>query len=375
MAGTEVLLFLAGDVMTGRGVDQILPHPSPPALREPFVTDARDYVQLAEQASGAISRPVDPAYVWGDALAEWERHAPALRIVNLETSVTRSDDYAPDKGIHYRMHPDNIACLTAARFDVCVLANNHVLDFGRAGLRETLETLEGAGITCAGAGRDAAEASRPVRLTLPGGGRLLLTASAHPSSGVPLDWAPGEHTPGVDLLADLSDETAERLAARVASNKQAGDIAIVSIHWGGNWGYEIPHGHVEFAHRLVEHGVDIVYGHSSHHPRPIEVYRERLILYGCGDFLNDYEGIAGYESYRDDLVLMYFPSLDAAGRLATLRMTPLQIRRMRLHRPSPEDVQWLATTLNRVSEPFGSRIDVGPDSALVLREASGASGA
>jgi poly-gamma-glutamate capsule biosynthesis protein CapA/YwtB (metallophosphatase superfamily) len=54
----------------------------------------------------------------------------------------------------------------------------------------------------------------------------------------------------------------------------------------------------------------LVHGHSSHHPRPFEVYRRTSILYGCGDYLHDYEGISGYEPFRDDLTLMYFPRID-----------------------------------------------------------------
>ena len=96
--------------------------------------------------------------------------------------------------------------------------------------------------------------------------------------------------------------------------------------------------------------MDIVFGHSSHHVRPLEVYHEKLILYGCGDFIDDYEGISGYEHYRDDLVLMFFPSVDpATGRLLSLRMTPLQIRKLRLNRASTEDSHWLCTTLNRIT--------------------------
>src|SRR5688500_10864542 len=57
-SGMTVTLFLGGDVMTGRGVDQILRHPSAPDLREAFVRDARDYVDLAELVNGPIPRPV-----------------------------------------------------------------------------------------------------------------------------------------------------------------------------------------------------------------------------------------------------------------------------------------------------------------------------
>ena len=74
--------------MTGRGIDQILPHPCDPVLHERSANDARDYVELAERAYGPISKPVDYAYVWGDVLDEWHRMAPDVRIVNLETSIT-----------------------------------------------------------------------------------------------------------------------------------------------------------------------------------------------------------------------------------------------------------------------------------------------
>lgn len=91
------LLCLAGDVMTGRGVDQILRHPGARALREPCVDDALTYVELAEQRSGHVPRSVDPAYVWGDALSELARTRPDARIVNLETSITVSDEFWPRK--------------------------------------------------------------------------------------------------------------------------------------------------------------------------------------------------------------------------------------------------------------------------------------
>lgn len=92
------------------------------------------------------------------------------------------------------------------------------------------------------------------------------------------------------LLTDLSDRTATRVARRALAEKRLGDITVVSVHWGSNWGYEVDDRQIDFAHRLIDEGVDVVHGHSSHHPRPIEVYREKLILYGCGDTVDDYEG-------------------------------------------------------------------------------------
>jgi poly-gamma-glutamate synthesis protein (capsule biosynthesis protein) len=154
-------VFLCGDVMLGRGIDQILPHPGDPALRERYVTDARDYVALAEAANGPIPRPVDFAWPWGEALDVLADAAPDARIVNLETSVTRSDEFEPGKGVNYRMSPANLPCLGVVRPDACALANNHVLDFGCRGLRETLGSLGAAGLRVAGAGLDADQARRP----------------------------------------------------------------------------------------------------------------------------------------------------------------------------------------------------------------------
>lgn len=141
MRGGLVTIFLCGDVMLGRGVDQILPHPGDPTLREAYVLDARDYVELAEAVNGPIPRPVDFSWPWGDALPVLDAEVPDARVVNLETSITRSDEFAPGKAVHYRMNPANLPCLRAALPDACVLANNHVMDFGRWGLEETLDVL------------------------------------------------------------------------------------------------------------------------------------------------------------------------------------------------------------------------------------------
>jgi poly-gamma-glutamate capsule biosynthesis protein CapA/YwtB (metallophosphatase superfamily) len=360
-------IFLCGDVMTGRGIDQVLPHPGDPRLHESYMRSALGYVELAERAHGPIPKPVELSTIWGAALEDLQRVSPHARIVNLETSITRSDAYAP-KGINYRMTPENAGCLVAAGIDCCVLANNHVLDWGEDGLIETLAVLDSLGIRTAGAGRTLAEAGAPAILTVAGSGRVLVVSCASVSSGTPRDWAAALDRAGVNLLPDLTDSGVEQVVDQVRRARRPGDIVIASIHWGPNWGYDVTAEQRRFAHRLIDRaGVSIVHGHSSHHPAAIEVYRDRLILYGCGDLLNDYEGIAGYEAYRDDLALMYFAAVDAArADLVALEMVPLQIRHFRLIRPSDDDVAWLCTRLNRASAAFGTRIGVGAGGRLVL---------
>jgi poly-gamma-glutamate capsule biosynthesis protein CapA/YwtB (metallophosphatase superfamily) len=365
----DISFFLCGDVMTGRGIDQILPHPCSPRLYERYMDSAVGYVQLAERATGAIERPADFAYVWGDALAELEREKPAARIVNLETAVTRAEDAWPNKGIHYRMHPDNVPCLSAARIDCCVLANNHSLDWGYAGLGETLDRLHQAGIATAGAGRDDTEAAAPATLALAERGRLLVYGFAMPSSGVPRDWAARGGHAGVNFLGNLSAARLDEVARQIHAVKRAGDIVVASIHWGPNWGYDLDRAEHAFARQLIDAAaVDLVHGHSSHHAKAIEVYRDRAILHGCGDFLNDYEGIGGYESFRPDLSLMYFPTLDAAsGRLVRMRLVPMRMRHFRLNRAAEADARWMEHMLNREGRELGTRVERQADDSLELR--------
>lgn len=364
MPDDRVRVFLAGDVMTGRGVDQILAHPGDPRLYEAWVKSAIRYVELAEQAHGPIPRGVQPGYVWGDALEILDGPTVDVRIVNLETAITDRGDPCPDKGIHYRMHPGNADVLTAARIDCCVLANNHVLDWSFPGLERTLETLHASGIATAGAGHDIREARAPAVVETGTGRRVVAAGVGMPSSGIPTMWAAGEDEAGVWLLPSLTDSLVEQVGAVLETLRRPGDVTVVSIHWGPNWGYHIPRSHRRFAQALIDTvGVDIVHGHSSHHPIGVEIYRGKLILYGCGDLINDYEGIGGEEKFRPDLGGMYLVTMGADG-LEELTIVPTRLRRFRLERAGREDAAWLARTLTMASRRFGTRFEVDGEGML-----------
>jgi len=361
-----VRLFLCGDVMTGRGIDQVLPHPCDPILHESYAESAIDYVRLAEAANGPIPRGVDPSYLWGAALSEFERMRPDARIINLEASITHSENYEP-KGINYRMSPENAAFLKAAAIDCCVLGNNHILDWGAGGLRDTLAVLKQLQIKTAGAGQTLSEAAAPAVLNVAGRGRVLLFSFVDATSGVTRSWGATNERPGINLLGEISERSARGVADLVAQARRPGDLIVVSVHWGPNWGYEIPREQRRFAHALIDQAdVSLVHGHSSHHPKAIEVYRDRLVLYGCGDFLNDYEGIKGYEKYRGDLVLMNFADVEPAGMLAALEVVPLQIRNFHLVRPFNEDICWMQQTLDRESRKFGVTVALKADGRLAV---------
>jgi poly-gamma-glutamate capsule biosynthesis protein CapA/YwtB (metallophosphatase superfamily) len=368
MTGAVVTLCICGDVMLGRGVDQILPHPGDPTLREAYANDARAYVDLAEAVNGRIPRPVGFSWPWGDALPAIDEVAPDVRVVNLETSVTGSGSFAPAKALHYRMHPRNLPCLAIARPDACSLANNHVLDFGMQGLADTLSALSDAGLRAVGAGSNVEEARRPAIVPIEDNRRVVIASYGMASSGIPSSWAATCDLPGINFVPELSDASAGEIARQLGARKRPGDVMVASLHWGSNWGYTVLPDQIRFAHHLIDGDVDVVHGHSSHHPRPIEVYRGKLILYGCGDLINDYEGISGYGKYRDDLRILYFASIAPdTGKLINLRMVPMQARKMRLHRASSTDAKWLQEALDHVCLGFGSRVGLEPEGVLTLR--------
>lgn len=355
--------------MTGRGIDQVLPYPSDPAIHEDYVKNAKDYVQLAERTNGPIPKLVDFSYIWGDALEILETETPDLRIINLETSVTKSNDYWKGKGINYRMNPGNVPCLTAAKVDCCCLANNHILDWGYSGLTETLATLNKSGIKTCGAGKNKELAINPAIIKGKRNGKTIIFSFGSVSSGVPLDWAALDKRPGVNWIDEKGPGTIQNIKENVTRIKEPGDTVIASIHWGSNWGYEIPLEQREFAHKLVDEAqVDLIHGHSSHHVKGIEVYNDKLILYGCGDFLNDYEGILDrYEEFRGDLTLMYFADLQpTTGRIVLLRMMPMRIKRFRINNASKQDSEWLKKVLCREGDKFGTGANVESKGILSL---------
>ncbi len=356
--------------MLGRGIDQILPHPSDPILYEPAMTSAEGYVHLAERRCGQLPKQVAPEYVWGDLLPDLQNVGCDMRLINLETAVTLSRSPEP-KGINYRMNPANIAVLEALPLDICVLANNHVLDWGVDGLIETLDVLHAKGIKTVGAGRNRAEATAPCIVDVGPDHRVIVLAFGSEDSGIPASWSASHDRPGVRLLPSGVEETLSEVRRQLDPVRRDGDIVVVSIHWGGNWGYAVPAWQQSLAHALVdEAGVQIVHGHSSHHPKALEIRNGRLILYGAGDLINDYEGIGGHEEYRSDLAFGYLAEFGKDGTLSSLRLLPYRIASFRLQRADDDERHWLAARLDAECEAFGCRTSHTPDGQLEVSSAS-----
>jgi len=362
-------LFLTGDVMLGRGMDQILPKPCPPRIFEHSIKAARRYVELAEDAHGKLPLDRNLQYLWGSTLPELEIMKPVARIINLETAVTRSGNPWKGKNIHYRVSPENAETLRELNPNgtlVTTLANNHALDWGRRGLEDSLHTLKKLGIAVAGAGRDADEAASPAVVRVSQHHRVLVFGLGHKSSKIPEGWKADSTHSGINT-AEFTKQDLQRFAEQVKKFRRRGDIVVASVHWGGNWGFEIPEEQQAFARQLVDVAdVDIVHGHSSHHFKGLELYKERLLMYGAGDYLNDYEGIKGghnHQKFKSNIGFMYFVDYDVSNRrVAQLILTPTQLRNFRVEAPTEMDLQWALRTLQRECKKFALRVEVDKSS-------------
>lgn len=333
-------------------MDQIFSSSTSPELYEDYVKDARDYIKLAEERNGPIPRHVSPDYIWGEALRIWKDEAPDFKIINLETAVTRRDTPLIGKGINYRMHPDNLEILQAPGIDFVCLANNHILDWKRAGLLETISSLDKLSIQHSGAGANLTEAKAPTIFQLKEG-RVLVFSLCLETSGVPWDWKAGEEKEGVWLIQSTGKSGQDEVSEVIRSFKEEDDVVILSIHWGGNWGYDISDSQKDFAHNLIDEGlVDIIHGHSSHHPKGFEVYKGHPIFYGCGDFINDYEGIRSFPEFHSDLTLMYFVEfVPRPFLLKSMTMYPLKMKNFRLVNTSRYEAKWIYDVLKNSGLP------------------------
>lgn len=204
--------------------------------------------------------------------------------VNLECVIAKTGQPAPGRRFHFQAPPKAIEVLEAAGVDAVSLANNHVLDMGPKALVESLEHLDGAGISRVGAGRSIDEAWEPAWIDADGleVGVLAFT------DNVP-KWDVERRTPGVAYAAvDPGGAGFELLSQQVHGLSHSCDLLVLSAHWGPNMRRKPPENFQAFARGLVDAGVDVFWGHSAHLFQGIETHEGGLILYDTGDLVDDY---------------------------------------------------------------------------------------
>uniref|UniRef100_A0A0G4FH40 Capsule synthesis protein CapA domain-containing protein n=1 Tax=Chromera velia CCMP2878 TaxID=1169474 RepID=A0A0G4FH40_9ALVE len=408
------LLFNGGDNMLGRSVQLTMPFQVEGGEEITDSAPAIYYLQLAtghpSTKAGTFELPEirkmnsDGSYLWGEYLGTPIDPPPDIRFLNLENAVTDTIDNADipvNKGINYHMDTRNLeTAFKAYAYEphtgepggdragggeedcipyAVVFSNNHAMDFGRKAFEEeTLPSLRGGKLpgraAVVGAGTNLQDASRPVQFDLPQkGAKVELFAFATGCSGTPLDWSASGERSGLVLLPALtSPESVQRAfliiekAIRESEGGKGGEgkaLRVVSIHWGPNWAYRNAKGDEEvdgqpfrreLARMLVDRlGVDCIYGHSSHHVRGMEVYKGKAILYGTGDFINDYEGFSnsGDEAFIRHSALFLLDVDPSSGNVCSVRLVPFFIDRLSLRRLRRETMQWDPQLASLVEAP------------------------
>ncbi|OAG36501.1 hypothetical protein AYO21_09308 [Fonsecaea monophora] len=373
-------LLLLGDVMIGRFIDALLPTS---IGRQSPHSDP-------ESAASKIDKHILPLYPQlksYDYLAPWGNSVELIRrsdlvLSNLETAVTTSEKKWPSKIFNYRTHPGNIQCLTevgmggGARRGYVSLANNHTLDWDVEGWQETVETLVNNGVQFAGAGRTKEESHRPATLRLggPEGWEIKCWSFAdHPS-----EWSAVDTFNYITYTGKGRETIEGRLLAKDDSEGQGKvGLKVVSMHWGPNYRWHPAQEIIDLAHWMIDEcGVDLIHGHSSHHLQGVEIYNGKLIVYGCGDFVDDY---AVDPNYRNDLSAAWRVSVsekaerkegESGLEIKRLEVFPNRIESFQAHLLEADDPDhdWVENTFRRLCLQFGTQVqkDSGNEGQIVV---------
>jgi poly-gamma-glutamate capsule biosynthesis protein CapA/YwtB (metallophosphatase superfamily) len=314
-AYSEVTIGFIGDVMLGRMVGEML---------------------VAKK---------DFAYPWGNLLPILTH--TDFNIANLETTFSK-DGVKAAKAFNFQSDPSNVEALVQANIRVVNLANNHILDYGIKGLKETIRTLNAVNIKHTGAGLTLNQAQYPAYITKKDINFAILGFTDNEPS-----WAARENKAGVNYITtqETSIATIRPLIQMVKKNA---DIVIVSLHGGPNWDERPSRKFQKFAHKLLDAGVDIIHGHSPHIFQGVEIYKNKLIMYSTGDFIDDY---ATDEIMRNDQSFFFLVTVDKKG-LKELRLIPVTNKNMQVNKAPLGDRLAILQRMQRLSSDLNTKIPI-----------------
>lgn len=324
--------------------------PSDKTLTLGFVGD----IMLGRQVNSMIKK-LPPTHAWGTVLPLL--HKTDFLIGNLETTFTTGSTRVP-KVFNFKADPALAKALKAGHFTVVNLANNHSLDFSRLGFFETLKTLDRLKIEHVGAGKNVSEARKIAVIERPPYRIGVLGVTDNEPT-----WAASAKKPGTHYRDTASVAAQDRLCLFIKKQKKAQklDLLILSIHWGPNMRLEPDENFVAFAHKLVDAGVDILHGHSAHVLQGVEAYKNGLILYDTGDFVDDY---AIDPILRNDIGALFLVSY-ADKKITKLEIVPTLISNYQVNLAMGSDFEFIAKRLTEQSLKFGTMLKLEPGKAVV----------
>lgn len=311
MISDKLIIGLTGDVMIGRSVDPVI-------SREGY------------------------SYVWGNMLPLL--HSTDMNIVNLETTLTRSEKKVP-KVFNFKAAPDKVKTLTEAHITFVNLANNHIFDYSEEGLVETLHVLRDADIQFAGAGMNREEAERPCFIKK-NNLRVGILGFTDNEPG----WSADLSKSGINYIDISSKNSRQKVLEAILGIRVKTDVVVVSMHWGPNMREEPPDYFIAFAHDMVEMGADIIHGHSAHIFQGIEVYHNKLVLYDTGDFVDDY---VVHQVLKNNHSFLFRVEVTRKG-IERLKLIPVLISNYQVNQATGKSYEWSIKRMQQLSRRFGT---------------------
>lgn len=310
-------LAFTGDVMLGRGVNEAI---------------------LA----------LGPAYPWGNSLGIL-READ-LRLINLECVITTYTEpwTKTPKVFFFRADPLALESLKIANIDYASLANNHTLDFQEQGLEDCLKLLEENEIAYAGAGLNIEQAAAPAILEKKGTKIGVISITDNEPA-----WAAGRDKPGTYFLPiNVSANEFKELKQRIAKVKAEVDILVLSAHWGPNMVERPSPMFRQFARATIDAGVNIFHGHSAHIFQGIEIYKDKVIFYDTGDFVDDY---VVDPVLRNDLSFIFMVEVEK-GNILQIVLIPTLISNYQVNLAPATEADWALQRMTKLCAEMGTTV-------------------
>jgi poly-gamma-glutamate synthesis protein (capsule biosynthesis protein) len=267
---------------------------------------------------GTSEKALDPGGL--DAIAPVLSRAD-LAVVNVETAITDRGD-AAGKQYTFRAPPRALGALEDAGVDVAAMANNHSLDYGRTGLKDTIAAGKAQGLPVVGLGEDADSAFAPHRVTVHDNRIAVFDATQVLDSSLAKAWTATDAQPG--LASVQTSSGASRLVAAVKAERSRSDSVVVVLHWGKEQQDCPTDAQQTIAHDLVAAGADAVVG-SHAHVQLGQGYlqaggRKGFVDYGLGNFVFYAKKAAAVETGVLEL------TLPGTGGVSAAHWVPATIR-------------------------------------------------
>lgn len=208
---------------------------------------------------------------------------------NLETSITKRGKPHAFKPFVFRLNPKNAKYLRKLKIDVISIANNHILDYGKKGLYDTIKFLKGWGVKYCGAGWNLYQARKPARLKRKKTNVSFLAYCGRP----PEDFYAKKKKPGI------APQDIRIIRKDIKKLKRKNNLVFISLHWGLEHTEYPAKYQRKLAKQIIDAGADGIIGHHPHIPQGIEIYKDKPIIYSLGNVISGFY----HPNYKDNIMV------------------------------------------------------------------------